>query len=192
MNNIILASSSPRRRELLEKFKLKHTVMESKIIEKSNPQDGPYEMAMSLAFEKAYNIGKNHEENIVIGADTIVFFQNQILGKPQDEKDARRILELLSGNEHKVITGIALINLNKRVKVVDFEETSVRFRKLDKKLIDRYIATKEPFDKAGAYGIQGYGGLLVEKINGCYNNVIGLPVGKLDKLLNKYFDINIL
>lgn len=192
MDNIILASSSPRRKELLEKYNLKHSVKESKIVEKINEKDGPYELVMGLAFEKAYNISKQYEDHIVIGADTIVVFEKNILGKPKNIDEAKRTLELLSGKEHRVITGIALINMEKNIKIVDYEETMVKFRQLDKELIKRYMATKEPFDKAGAYGIQGYGGLLVEGINGSYDNVIGLPVGKLNRLLEKHFDISIL
>ncbi len=192
MNNIILASSSPRRRELLEKYHVGHKVVESKIIEKINFKDRPEQIAMTLAFNKAYYVSKGYKEDIVIGADTIVVFNNQILGKPKDELDAARILRLLSDREHVVITGISLINLDKNIKIIDFEKTLVKFRKLDKNSINRYINTKEPFDKAGAYGIQGYGALLVERINGCYNNVVGLPLVKLDHLLNKHFDISIL
>lgn len=192
MNNIILASSSPRRRELLEKYHVGHKVVESKIIEKINFKDRPEQIAMTLAFNKAYYVSKGYKEDIVIGADTIVVFNNQILGKPKDELDAARILRLLSDREHVVITGISLINLDKNIKIIDFEKTLVKFRKLDKNSINRYINTKEPFDKAGAYGIQGYGALLVERINGCYNNVVGLPLVKLDHLLNKHFDISVL
>lgn len=192
MDNIILASLSPRRRELLEKFNVKHTIIASEIKEIVNAEDGPYEVVMSLAFNKAYNIGKEYTDNIIIGADTIVVYENQILGKPKDSEDAKRILNLLSGNYHKVITGIALINIKQNIKIIDFEETLVKFRELDQGVIDRYIETNEPFDKAGAYGIQGFGGLLVEKIDGCYDNVIGLPMGKLNNLLNKHFNISIL
>lgn len=192
MNKIVLASSSPRRKELLERFNLNHLVVKSHIEEKIDPKDGPYEFAMSLAFQKAYDIGKQYRSSIVIGADTIVVFEKQILGKPKNDRDARDILSQLSGKEHKVITAIAVICLEKNIKVVDYEETIVKFRKLDESLIQRYISTGEPFDKAGAYGIQGYGGLLVEKINGCYDNVMGLPMGKLNQILVKHFNINIL
>ena len=122
MNNIILASSSPRRRELLEKYHVGHKVVESKIIEKINFKDRPEQIAMTLAFNKAYYVSKGYKEDIVIGADTIVVFNNQILGKPKDELDAARILRLLSDREHVVITGISLINLDKNIKIIDFEK----------------------------------------------------------------------
>lgn len=192
MDNIILASSSPRRRKLLKKFKVEHTVVESHTKEITNEKDNPAQTAMGLAFRKAYDVGKRYRDSIVIGADTIVVFENQILGKPKDKLDAEKMLEALSGNEHEVITGIGLINLHQNKKIVDFERTIVKFEKLDKELIARYINTKEPFDKAGSYGIQGYGSLLVKKINGCYDNVIGLPMSKLNKLLYKHFDIKLL
>ncbi|MEW8972875.1 MAG: Maf family protein [Tissierellaceae bacterium] len=192
MESIILASSSPRRKQILEKYGLKHSVVESKIDEKIHLEDNPEQIAMSLAFEKAYNVAMANRESIVIGADTIVVFENQVLGKPRDELDAMRILNLLSGKEHVVITGISLLNLKKEIKIVDFERTIVKFRELDDDIINRYIDTREPFDKAGAYGIQGYGALFVEKIDGCYYNVIGLPLGKLSQLLYRYFNISII
>lgn len=192
MDNIILASSSPRRRELLKKFNLKHKVIKSNAKEKVNIKDSPCETAMGLAFNKAYDIGKRYKDSIVIGADTIVVFQNQILGKPKDKLEAKKMLEKLSGKKHEVITGIGLINLEKNKKIVSFEKTIVTFENLNKELISRYINTNEPLDKAGAYGIQGYGGLLVKKINGSYDNVIGLPMGRLNQLLYKDFNIKLL
>lgn len=193
MNKIILASSSPRRKELLERYNLDLKIYKPQVNETEAVGEEPIEMAMSLAFEKAYwvsNQFKNSE--IIIGADTIVISDNKILGKPKDEKDAFRMLNLLSGKEHSVITGISIIKANSNIKIVDYEETKVKFRELSKEKIDRYINTQEPMDKAGSYGIQGYGEILVEKINGCYSNVVGLPLGKLDYLLNRFFNIKIL
>lgn len=192
MDNIILASSSPRRRELFEKFNIEHRVVESNGKEIVDYKDNPYITAMGLAFSKAYDICKIYKESIVIGADTIVVLEDQILGKPKDRLDAQKMLELLSGKKHEVITGIALINLEKKKKIVDYESTIVKFEKLSRNLINRYIDSKEPLDKAGAYGIQGYGGLLVKGINGAYDNVIGLPMSKLNKLLYTHFDIELL
>jgi septum formation protein len=147
---------------------------------------------MSLAFNKALNISKCYKDDIVIGADTVVVYKDSILGKPKDESDAYEILTLLSGNTHEVITGIALIQDIKNLKFIDYEITKVKFRKLDSKRILNYIKTKEPLDKAGAYGIQGLGELLVEKIDGCYSNVVGLPLTKIDFYLDKYFDTHLL
>lgn len=193
MRKIILASSSPRRKELLEKYNLHPTIFKPKIEEKALVGEKPAQIAMSLAFEKAFWVSelfKNDE--IIIGADTIVVYKNKILGKPKNKEDAFRILSLLSGEKHSVITGISIIKANSDLKIVDYEKTRVEFRKLSQNQINRYIETMEPMDKAGAYGIQGYGEILVKGIEGCYSNVVGLPVGKLDYLLDRFFDMKIL
>lgn len=192
MEEIILASASPRRREILEKYKIEHEILKSNIIEKTNPADRPEVTAMGLAFEKAMDIARGNPDKVIIGADTLVVYKDEILGKPKDKEDARRILEILNGKSHKVITGLSLIHLVSQRKVIDYEVTKVKFRKLDKEFIERYVETNQPLDKAGAYGIQDYGALLVESIEGCYLNVVGLPLVKLDKLLSKYFNYNIL
>jgi|SRR5699024_7473981 len=192
MKDIILASSSPRRRDILNKYNLKHRAIQSNIIEKIKLGEGPKQIVMSLAFQKAYNVSQEYEDSIVIGADTVVVYDNQILGKPIDKDDAIRILKLLSGKRHSVITAISLINLDENIKIVDYEKTIVKFRELDYNIIGKYVNTKEPMDKAGAYGIQGFGAVLVEGIEGCYLNVVGLPLTKFDKLLNKHFNIGIL
>ncbi|WP_353096651.1 Maf family protein [Tissierella praeacuta] len=193
MEKIILASSSPRRKEILNKYKLNPIIFGAQIEEKLRGGESPKQVAMSLAFEKSFWVS-NHFSNgeIIIGADTIVVLEDTILGKPKDEDDAFRILSLLSGKEHSVITGICIMKANTNMKIIDYEMTKVKFRHLSEEQIIRYIHTKEPLDKAGAYGIQGYGQILVEKIDGCYSNVVGLPLGKLDYLLNKFFDIQIL
>lgn len=191
MENIILASASPRRREILEKYKIKHEILKSNIIEKTNSQDRAEVTAMGLAFEKAMDIARANPDKIIIGADTLLVFQGEILGKPKDKEDARRILEKLNGKSHEVITGLSLIHLDSKVKLIDYEITKVNFRQLDQEFINKYVNTNEPLDKAGAYGIQDYGALLVESIEGCYLNVVGLPLVKLDKLLRKYFNYNI-
>lgn len=193
MEKIILASSSPRRKEILNRFNLNPLIVEAKIEEKKSYNESPEQVAMALAFEKALWVcNKFNNEEVVIGADTIVVLGNRILGKPKDEEDAFRILSLLNNKEHSVITGISIIRANTNIKIIDYESTLVRFRHLSEEQIKRYINTKEPMDKAGAYGIQGYGEVLVEKIYGCYSNVVGLPLGRLDYLLNKFFNIKIL
>lgn len=193
MDKIILASSSPRRKELLGKYNLNLDIVEPEVNEIEAAGEDPIQVAMALAFEKAYWVSSRLEGNeVVIGADTIVVSENEVLGKPKDERDAFRILSLLSGKDHRVITGISIIKANSNIKIVDYENTKVKFRKLSDCQIDRYIRTQEPMDKAGAYGIQGYGEVLVEKIDGCYSNVVGLPLGKLDYLLNRFFNIKIL
>lgn len=188
MDRLILATSSPRRKELFERFNIAYKAVDSSIVEKLNSTDTPLQYTMSLAFSKAYSVAKLYEKDIVIGADTIVVFKDEILGKPNDEKDAFRMLQLLSGNEHHVISGLSIINLYSNTKIIDYDITKVKFRNLSSNNIQKYIETKEPLDKSGAYGIQGLGGLLVERIRGSYYNVIGLPLVKLDELLMKYFN----
>jgi nucleoside triphosphate pyrophosphatase len=192
MDTIVLASASPRRRQILEDYNIKHRVVKSNISEKIDANKEPREIAMSLAFQKAHSIALDYKDSIVIGADTIVEYKGMILGKPKDEDEAIKMLKILNGKEHNVITGISLIHLNNNIKVIEYEETKVKFRNLEEVFIKKYVNTKEPLDKAGAYGIQGYGALLVEKIEGCYLNVVGLPLSKLQILLYKYFNISIL
>ena len=193
MNKIVLASGSPRRKEILNKYNINPIIHSADMEEKQHQDEIPVQVAMGLALEKAIWVNeKLSNGEIIIAADTIVVVEDKILGKPKDEEDAFNMLSLLSGREHYVITAIAIIKNSSNIKVVDYETTTVRFRHLTKSQILRYIETKEPLDKAGAYGIQGYGELLVEGITGCYSNVVGLPIGKLDHLLSRYFDIQIL
>ena len=193
MNTIILASSSPRREELLLKYNLNPIIVKFSIEEKISPDETVEQIAMALAFEKANQVAKEHGNGeIVIGADTIVACEGKILGKPRDKKEATDMLKLLSNREHEVVTGISIIKSNSNIKVMDYERTIVKFRKLTDDKIRNYVNTGECLDKAGSYGIQGIGGILVEKINGCYFNVVGLPLYKLDILLEKYFNINLL
>lgn len=193
MKKIILASSSPRREELLNRYNLNQIIFEPKIDEKYVYGEKSEQIAMSLAFEKAYWVSQHFNNGeIIIAADTIVVLDDIILGKPKDRNDAFQILSLLNGKEHNVITGISIIEANSNKKIVDYELTKVRFRHLSEKQINRYIKTEEPMDKAGAYGIQGCGQILIERIDGCYSNVVGLPLGKLDYLLNRFFNIEIL
>ncbi|MBU5455445.1 septum formation protein [Keratinibaculum paraultunense] len=193
MNTIVLASSSPRRRKLLEKYNVKPVVVKSNIHEKINSNETIEQIAMALAFEKANQLEDRFSNGeIIIGADTIVACNDKILGKPKDEYDAFNMLKFLSDKEHLVLTGICIIKANSNIKVIDYEKTIVKFRKLSDKKIQKYIETKEYIDKAGAYGIQGLGGVLVEWIKGCYFNVVGLPIYKLDILLERHFDISLL
>lgn len=192
MDKIILASNSPRRKEMFERYKINPIIMGSDIIEKINTGETKEQIAMSLALSKALSIYPKFEDGIIVGADTIVIYNNLILGKPKDEEDAFKMLSMLSGEIHEVITGFALLKAGTNIKIVDFEKTLVKFKHLDANTIYKYIDTQEPMDKAGAYGIQGLGAILVEKIDGCYLNVVGLPLSKIDSLLRRFFDINIL
>ncbi|NLL81498.1 MAG: septum formation inhibitor Maf [Tissierellia bacterium] len=188
MKRIVLASGSPRRREILEKFNIDLIIEKANVDERINEGERPEQIAMSLSLIKALDVGKKFPKDIIIAADTIVVLDGIILGKPKDKEDAFYMLDMLSDRVHEVITGIALIKEDENLKIIDYEKTKVKFRKLTDNLINRYINTDEPFDKAGAYAIQGIGQILVENIEGCYFNVVGLPLTKIDKLMNKYFN----
>ena len=171
---LILASSSPRRKKLLKELGLKFKVIPSYIEEKNMP-GAPGDMACTWASLKAQEVAKHHQ-GVIIGADTIVVLGTKILGKPRDEAEAKRMLHKLSGNTHGVITGLSLINTQNSHIITEFVESKVTFRKVSEKEIDAYIATKEPLDKAGAYAIQGKGAAFITQVQGCYTNVVGLPV----------------
>lgn len=200
MGQIILASASPRRKELLEQIGLTFDICPAKgeeVITKTIPAEVVTELASQKAGEvaamvKAYE--ERHEELMtpqdimVIGADTIVAYNNQILGKPKDEEDAYRMLSMLSGNTHCVYTGVSIILLGASGKAGEinfYEKTDVTMRQMEEGEIKRYIATGEPMDKAGAYGIQGKCAIFIDKINGDYNNVVGLPIAAIYRELKK-------
>lgn len=189
--DIVLASKSPRRREILENTKVRFSVKESQVDEIIKANESPKETVMRLAYEKALDVANNNEESLVIGADTIVVINNQILGKPKNEEEAYDMIKLLSGKTHYVITGFALINLSLNKKVIDCEVSQVTFKELSEECIKDYLNTKESLDKAGAYGIQGYGGLLVNNIQGDYFNIVGLPISKISDCLKDHFKINL-
>ncbi|WP_343344111.1 Maf family protein [Terrisporobacter petrolearius] len=189
--DIVLASKSPRRREILENTKVRFSVKESQVDEIIKANESPKETVMRLAYEKALDVANNNEESLVIGADTIVVINDQILGKPKNEEEAYDMIKLLSGKTHYVITGFALINLSLNKKVIDCEVSQVTFKELSEECIKDYLNTKESLDKAGAYGIQGYGGLLVNNIQGDYFNIVGLPISKISDCLKDHFKINL-
>lgn len=189
--NIILASASPRRKEILENYNVNFNIIKSEIDEVILDHELPIQVVMRLALEKGMDVACKNQGELVIAADTIVVLDDMILGKPKDESDAYNTLNSLSGREHQVVTGISLINLADNKKVVDYVVSKVKFKNLSEKLILDYLKTGEFQDKAGAYGIQGYGALLVDEIIGDYFNIVGLPISKLNDLLIKYFDINL-
>ncbi len=192
MKKIILASASPRRKDILERFGIKFQIIPSTVDESFDGEEDPIDLVTSLALKKCKDIAeKTCEDAIVIAADTIVYY-DAILGKPKDRKDALSMIKSLSGNTHKVITALAIIDIKSKKTVVDYEVTKVKFRDLSDEKIERYLDTQEYVDKAGAYGIQGFGEILVEKINGSFSNVVGLPIYKLDKILEENFDIELL
>ena len=188
---VILASASPRRKEILQNTKLNFDIQKSDIEEVILENESPEDMVVRLAYEKALDVAKNNEDALVIGADTVVVIDDKILGKPKDETEAYNMIKLLSGKTHYVITGFALINLSLNKKIVDCQISQVTFKELSEATIKDYIQTKESLDKAGAYGIQGYGGLLVKNIQGDYFNIVGLPISKISDCLKDHFDINL-
>lgn len=192
MESLILASASPRRRELLEQVGIPFSVQPSGVDEANVLLTGsPAEKAEQLAAAKAEDIASANSSGIVLGADTIVELDGEIFGKPADEADAFNMLSRLQGKKHRVITGIALIDCKTGIRRQTHESTQVTFARLSAEEIRAYISTGEPFDKAGAYGIQGKAALFVEGICGCYPNIVGLPVMRLKKLLEE-FNIRVL
>lgn len=184
MSEIILASASPRRRELLALAGVDFTVRVADVEEIIPENASPDEVVMSLARQKAQAVANERPDSIIIGSDTVVALDGAILGKPKDEEDAFRMLKTLSGRSHTVYTGVAIIHGE---KINSFcEATEVVFNSLTDEEIRNYVATKEPMDKAGAYGIQGKGCVLVEKIVGDYFNVVGLPVSRVYRELKSF------
>ena len=178
---VVLASGSPRRRQLLELIGIPHEVRPSNIDETMRPREAPRRHAERLAREKASVVATREPDVVTIAADTIVVVNREVLGKPRDFEDARRMLEMLSGREHTVITAVAVARGRKLRSAI--EEVKVKFRRLRDDEIDAYIATGEPMDKAGAYGIQGFGATIVECVNGDYFAVMGLPLARVVMLL---------
>lgn len=192
MSKIILASASPRRRELLAQIGLEFEVITSDTDESFENSMPVEDIVKKLAYEKAHAVAKQVSDDcIIIGADTVVYYNGIILGKPQNEAHSRDMLTMLSGNTHQVLTGFAVIRQCDNKVVAHYEKTNVTFRPLSGEEIDNYIKTKEPFDKAGAYGIQGLGATFVSGINGDYNNVVGLPLCSLSQCLKNQFEIKI-
>lgn len=191
---IILASASPRRAELLKQIGLTFKIIPSRASEEFKAGISPQKLVKELAQTKANEVARTMGyqtmgPTYVIGADTVVVLDDKILGKPNDREEAALMLEMLSGKEHSVFTGLAIVELPSNKSIVDFVETKVVFRHLNHDDIQRYLATGEPMDKAGAYGIQGRGAVLVEKIDGCYFNVVGLP---LSKLVDMFRDLGVI
>lgn len=183
---LILASASERRQELLKRLTPDFEIAVSDFDEKGieyNGSSSDYVLEISKGKAlKCLEKVNNKEESIIIACDTIVCFNENLLGKPKDEMDAFLMLSMLSGGEHEVYSGITLLNTASNRMISDYECTKVRFSEISSEDINKYISTKEPMDKAGAYGIQGYGGVFVERIEGCFYNVVGLPLNKLKKM----------
>jgi septum formation protein len=178
---VVLASSSPRRRELLNLIGIAHEVRPANLDESMRPRETPRRHAERLARDKASAVAMRDPDLITIAADTIVVINRKVLGKPADKEEAARMLAMLSGKEHTVISAVA-VSRGKKLRSA-IEEVKVKFRRLREDEIDAYIATGEPMDKAGAYGIQGYGATIVERVEGDYFAVMGLPLVRLIALM---------
>lgn len=184
MKHIILASASPRRKEILELADLKFDIMPSNAQEITT-KTAPNEVVMELASIKAKDIynKKSEKQSMIVGADTVVAYQGQILGKPTDEADAKRMLTMLSGQTHEVYTGVCIIEDGKTKTF--YEETKVTFYEISDEQIDHYIKTGEPMDKAGSYGIQGKAAVFIKGIEGDYYNVVGFPIARFLQEITK-------
>ncbi|OXT09298.1 septum formation inhibitor Maf [Thermoanaerobacterium thermosaccharolyticum] len=189
---IVLASNSPRRREILSNIGLDFDVIPSNIAEETKEEE-PENIVMDLSRKKALCVAeKLDDDSIVIGADTVVVIDGEILGKPKDKGEAFSMLRKLSGRWHKVYTGVSVVSLRNRKFINDYESTDVYIKNLSNDMILNYIEKGECLDKAGSYAIQGYGSLIVERINGDYFNVVGLPISKLYDIFLNEFNINLL
>ncbi|WP_342432466.1 Maf family protein [Neobacillus sp. FSL H8-0543] len=176
MQNLILASSSPRRKELLENLQITFTISSSEVDESFDPSLSPEDIVMELAERKAQAVFNENPESFVLGSDTLVVADNQILGKPANEEDAIGMLKMLSGKQHDVYTGVSILSAKGSSRF--YEKTEVWFWELTDEEINFYVQNGEPLDKAGSYGIQQLGSMLVKKINGDYFAVVGLPVAR--------------
>lgn len=196
MTEFVLASASPRRKELLEKMGLQFSIVVSEADESTVSRDIPVNLyVQELALLKVSATAKmllRNKKALIIAADTIVTLDGEILGKPDGEDGAKKMLSSLSGRTHEVYTGYCVMRISDGKTVCNSVKTEVKFKTLTEQKIRSYIESGEPMDKAGAYGIQGFGSMLIEKINGDYFNVVGLPVSALADTLEKEFDIEIM
>ena len=186
MKKIILASASPRRREILSLTGLKFRVDPGDYEEDMDSGQEPHKLAKSLSLEKARSVAGKHRNALIIAADTFIVFRGRLLGKPHTAAEARRMLKMLNGREHSVLTGFTIMDTESGQKLSRSVETRVWFRKLGMKELEAYIKSKEPLDKAGAYAIQGLGAAIVKKIEGDFFNVVGLPLSELVEGLKKF------
>jgi len=183
---IILASQSPRRFELLKMVGLEFKVLPSHVRENYKDHQSPLEYALENARKKGQAVASKYPDHLVISADTIVVYKNEILEKPDDDAHALSVLKKLNGKTHRVITAFGIILKSQNKSVFTHEITSVKFRKLSEHEIRAYVESGEPFDKAGGYGAQGMGSLLIEKVDGCFFNVVGLPLAKFFLTFDKF------
>ena len=176
---LILASQSPRRKEILSRLNIPFEVIVSDVDESMFTRDGsPSDYAQELASIKCSNISEKYSDYVVIGADTIVIINDKIMGKPNSKQDAINTLRTLSGNTHRVITAISIQCRKNNINHTFYEQTAVTFRQIPSEYISIYVDSESPYDKAGSYGIQDWSAIFVEKINGCYDNVVGFPLSR--------------
>ncbi|MCJ8341732.1 MAG: Maf family protein [Cetobacterium sp.] len=181
---MILASKSPRRREILEKFDFNLKII-TKEIEEVSDRSGVIDKILDISRKKVMAVAMDYKNEFVVGADTVVELDGEILGKPKNKEMAFQMLKKLSGRKHRVITAYWIVNIEKEIQISNYDITDVYFHQLKDDEIEWYINTGEPMDKAGAYGIQDKGSLFVEKIDGDFFTVMGFPIGKFVKDLNK-------
>lgn len=186
METIILASKSPRRKELMGLIPVGFEVITKEVEEKIDESKTPEENVRQLAEQKAYAVAQDHPDRWIVGCDTIVVSKEGIMGKPKDELDAAYMLEVLQGDWHKVCTGVSLTHIQRGITKSFVVTSLVYMRALTKQEIEWYVQTGEPMDKAGAYGIQGYASNFIDKIEGDYFNIVGLPVSMLYQVLKEY------
>ena len=182
---IILASASPRRAELLKQIGVEFELAISNVEERPRPDEAPPDYITRIARAKVIAVARQRDTGLVIGADTVVVLDGRLIGKPEDETDAQNLLRQLSGRWHAVMTGVALYDVQTKHEVADYDKTLVKFAQLTDREIEWYVETGEPMDKAGAYGIQGLGGLFVDEIAGNYYNVVGLPIPLVYRLARR-------
>jgi len=180
---LILASASPRRRELLQRAGVAFTVVPSNTLEAAQVGETPDGYTLRVAAEKALDVARRHPGTWVLGADTIVEIDGEVLGKPRDETEGKRMLHQLSGRTHRVITDFVLVDGGGQVRASQAVTSMVTFKPLSEAQIQEYLATGEPFDKAGAYAVQGLGASLIERVAGSYTNVVGLPLDEVVAVL---------
>jgi len=188
-NKLVLASRSPRRAEILKAIGWPFEAVAANIDESRADSEAAVPYVRRLAQTKAEKVAKDLPSRLVLGADTVVVVDDEILGQPSDAEDARRMLKLLSGKWHDVLTAVALLRAGDNRSVVDHEKTRVRFAEMSIAEIDWYVATGEPMDKAGAYAVQGSAALFIEEIEGDYFNIVGLPVRLVYKLVRKIQEV---
>lgn len=186
MKRIILASNSPRRKELLSEIGIPFDIEPSNIDEKINSNNNIEEEIKNISFKKALSVFNNHKEDIIISADTIVYVNNEVLGKPKDKNDIIRMMKLLRNKTHEVITAVTILSDESSETFSTI--TEVTFGNITDKEIEEYSNTTEPLDKAGAYAIQGIGKLYVKSIKGDYFSIMGLPIYELNQRLKKYYE----